>query len=535
MRSMLQFMRKHAKNWMMKVILILIIIVFIFYFGSMAGREKTKAIATVGDKQISYADLRKEYENLLDLYRRQYGESLTEETIKKLNLKQMALNNLINQTIALQKAKELKIEVSNEEVQNAIVNFPSFQRNGVFDKRIYQQALRNLRMAPEDFEEVQKNAMTVAKLEGLMQESVKVSDGEVLDLYRIQNEKTDLAFIKVPCQDFRSRVKATNEDLERFLSDRGESFRVPERLQVKYLFFRGEDYAGNVKVSDAEVKEYYDQRGDSFTKKGGRKASLAEVKGTVTAVLRQSKALDLAQAEAKKARNFIYQDENFDEYAGKNHLAVRASEPFSKNNPPRELTAIKELAQYLGSLKADQITPVLSTERGFFIIKLISRKDSHIPKLAEIRPEVEKRFAQIESQKLCQREAEDIVGRLRKGAGFGDVAREKGLKTAETGFFPQGANIPRIGTSREIAMAVHQLSAKKPYPEHAFLVEGQYVILRFKDRKLEERDFEAKKAGLRQFLTRLKENLYLQSWITDTKETLTKAGKLKISEEAAKL
>ncbi|MBW2673708.1 MAG: SurA N-terminal domain-containing protein [Deltaproteobacteria bacterium] len=34
---MLQLMRKHARNWLMKVVLGIIIIVFVFYFGSMRG------------------------------------------------------------------------------------------------------------------------------------------------------------------------------------------------------------------------------------------------------------------------------------------------------------------------------------------------------------------------------------------------------------------------------------------------------------------------------------------------------------------
>jgi len=35
---MLQLMRTHAKNWLMKVVLGIIIVVFVFYFGSIAGK-----------------------------------------------------------------------------------------------------------------------------------------------------------------------------------------------------------------------------------------------------------------------------------------------------------------------------------------------------------------------------------------------------------------------------------------------------------------------------------------------------------------
>jgi peptidyl-prolyl cis-trans isomerase D len=532
---MLQFMRKHAKNWLMKLLLGLIIIVFIFYFGSMGGREMAADVAKVGGKAISYVDFRKEYENLIDLYRRQYGENLKEETLKKLNVKQKALDNLIHQAIVLQKAKDLKIEVSPEEVQASIASYPAFQRNGVFDNRLYQHALRNVKMTAGDFEDAQRNGILTLKLEGLMRESVKVSDREVREFYRVQNEKTNLAFLKVPCQNYRSRVKASDADMEKFLTEQGESFRIPERMQVKYIFFRDDDFARSARISDEDVKNYYNLYGDSFRRKDGKIPALADVREKIISAIRKSRALDTAQTEAKKARNTIYENENFDEYARKNNLAVHTSDPFTRNNPPADLAIIKDLDEYLGTLKADQMSPVLSTPKGFFLIKLISRKSSHIPRLAEARSEVERRYTDMESRRLCRKEAQDILNSLKKGGDLNRLSREKGLRVDETGFFAQGARIPKIGESRELAQAVFQLSAGKPYPDEAFSVDGNYVIIRLKDRKLEGRDYESTKAGIAQFLLRFKEKLYFQSWIAETKEALLKEGKIKISEEFEKM
>lgn len=534
-RYMLQFMRKHAQNWLMKVILLVIIIVFIFYFGSMGGREKAGNVATVGDKTITYTDFKKEYEGLLDIARRQYGDQLTEETLKKLNLKQAALNNLINRSVILQKAKDLRIHVSNEEVQALIASYPAFQHNGVFNPRLYQQILRSLRMSAEDFEAAQKSEMVILKLNALMQETVKVSEGEVRDFYQLQNEKTNIAFLKLPCQTFRGRVKATDADLETFLSNQGETFRVPERLQVKYLVFRSEDAAQGVKISDQEVRDYYERHRDSFKKKDGKIAAQDEVKGKISSALRQNRGLIAAQDEAKKARNAIYQEENFDEYARKHHLTVHTSEPFSMNHPPGDLGAVKNLGEYLGNLKPDQMSQVLSTPKGAFLVKLLSRRNSYIPKLAEIRGEVERRYAEAESLRLCRKEADDLLVRLKKGEDLGQISQGKGLRYEETGFFGQGIRIPKIGESPDIARAVFQLSAKSPYADQAFPVDGNYVIVKFKDRKLDAKDFESGKVQVARFLLRLKENLYTQSWIAETREDLLKAGKIHISEEFAKM
>jgi peptidyl-prolyl cis-trans isomerase D len=534
-RHMLQFMRKHAKNWLMKILLLVIIIVFIFYFGSLGGKEKAGDVAKVGGKAISYVEFRKEYENLIDLYRRQYGENVSEETLKKLNLKQKALDNLIHQAIVYQKARDLKIEVSPEEVQASIASYPAFQRNGAFDKRLYQHALRSIKMTAEDFEEAQRNGILTLKLEGLIRESAKVSEREVREFYRVQNEKTNLAFIKMTCQNFRSMVKASETDLEKFLTEQGEAFRIPERMQVKYIVFRGDDFARSARISDGDVRNYYDLYMDSFKRKDGKIPPLADVKDKITAAIRQGKGMDEAQAQARRARNTIYQDEKFDEYARKNQLNVHTSDLFVRNHPPKDLAVIKDLDDQLGTLKAGQMSPVLPAPKGFFLIQLISRKTSHVPRLAEVKSEVEKRYAEVEARRLCRKEAEDILSRLKKGEDPVQVAREKGLRPDETGFFGQGTKIPKIGESRDLAQAVFQLSERKPYPDQVFSVDGNDVIIRFKGRKLEGGDYESQKRGIAQFLLRFKERLYFQSWIAETKEALLKEGKIKISEEFEKM
>ena len=113
----------------------------------------------IDGKPIVYADFQREYQNMLDMYRQRFGQGLTEEMLKALNLKQQALDNLINQAVILKKAEEMNIRVTDEDVKAAILAYPAFQRNGVFDQRIYEQTLRSNKMTPEEFEENQRKMM----------------------------------------------------------------------------------------------------------------------------------------------------------------------------------------------------------------------------------------------------------------------------------------------------------------------------------------------------------------------------------------
>lgn len=533
---MLRSMRKHARNWLMKLLLGIIIIVFIFYFGSIRGRQQAESIATIDNKIISYTDFRNEYQNLINLYRQRLGNNFTDDMLKKLNPKQQALNNLIDRTIAVQKADELKLSVSDDEVRAFILSYPAFQTNGTFDNNKYQQILRHYRMSPEDFEISQKMTFKIAKLDKLIKESVKASEKEIHDIYRIQNEKINLEFIKIAVNGFKKRVKPTDADLKRHFEKNREDFRVPEKIQVKYIAFLEEDFADTIDVQDEEVKDYYDLNKTKFLKSSDESLPLHEVKDKIIAEIRSMKGMDAAWSEAKKAHDTIYQEDNFEDYAKKNNLKISETGFFSGNNPPPGLVQIKDVNKHMFGLQEGEISPVLSCPKGFYVIKFVSKNPSHIPALSEAGKAVEKDYLERESQRLCRKEAEEILRRLKNGEDISRLSREKRLKISDTGFFVPNPNIPKIGFSENFQEALFQISENNPYPDDVFNVDGNFVIIKFKEaEKLNDKDYETKKAELKYLLLRIKEQECFQSWIEETRTSMMKNGKIIITKDISEL
>ena len=154
------------------------------------------------------------------------------------------------------------------------------------------------------------------------------------------------------------------------------------------------------------------------------------------------------------------------------------------------------------------------------------------PALKEIEPEVEKQYRETEAKRLAQKEAEALLARLKKGEGLEAVAREKGLKVKETGLFQPGGAVPSLGSSAELTEALFQISEKKPYPEQAFLVEGNYVIIRFKERgKLNDTEFAAQKDAIAKYLEQQKKNETVKAWIEGSKAALIKEGRLEYTRD----
>lgn len=534
---MLQFMRKHAQSWLIKVLLALIIVVFVLYFGSTRWREPAEALVTVGEKVITFSDYRKEYQNLLDMYRQRLGANLTEDLIKSLNLKQQALDNLVNQTVLMMKAEEMGIRVSDEEVRAVIAMQPAFQRDGVFDAKRYEQLLRYQRMSPEDFEALQKKALQTAKIQDIFRQGVKVSDQEMQDIHRLQSERINVELFKLPSRACRGKVSASREELEKYYADRKDDFRIPARVQVKVLAFPAESYLGKVDVSPEEIRSAYESNKGKLPAVKGQPPPLEAVKGRIAEEIRLMKAMGHAAEQAKKAHDTIYQEENFEAYAAKNGLRVQELGFFSARELPAELRAIRDAETRIFSTRTGEITPVLSSSRAHYVIKVSARKDAVTPPFEEVRKDVEERWAAGEALRICRKEAEAALERMRKGEDFRAVAREKGAEVVETGLFAPGTEIPKAGASPELINAVFQLSEKAPYPSEVYATgDGTLVIPRFKERKrVDDGSWEKQKDILKVILLRAKEAEYFQAWLKEVREGMEKDGKIKMSENVQKL
>ena len=198
---MLKFFRKHARGWFMLAIIVIIILVFVLYFGSNRGSRSADAIAIVDGKVISEAEFHNEHGKMLDMVKLRYGSKLTPEELKMMNLKQKVYDNLINQQIIIAKAADLKLQISNDELRNAITSIPALQTDGIFDERKYHQMLRYTKSSADDFEATQRINLTASKIESLVREGIKISDQEIYDLYtHCKIKKSILGLYKFPAR-----------------------------------------------------------------------------------------------------------------------------------------------------------------------------------------------------------------------------------------------------------------------------------------------------------------------------------------------
>jgi peptidyl-prolyl cis-trans isomerase D len=451
-----------------------------------------------------------------------------------MDLKRKAYNDLLNRYIISAKAAELKIQVSDEELRNIIMSMPVLQTNGVFDERKYQQILRYNRLSAEDFETLQRFEITANKIETILREGIKISDQEIYDLYALQNQKINVNFVQISGKDIKKKITPTQAELEDYLKRNSNLFRVPEQSKLKYIFFAGDSFPPN--ISDPDIKDYYSTYKNKYKTKDGKQLSLVDVEGTIVKELKKTRGMQNAYMEAKKAHDIIYQEDNIEAYGNKNNLKINNVEFFPINKPPQEFAPIKNFASIVLDLQKNEISKVLTTENGYYLLKVIDKKPSYVPKLNTIENEVRGRFIESEMQILAGKEAQSILEKIKSGETLDKIAKENGLKVNETGFFLPGNTIPKLGSCQDAAEVLFQISANKPSAEKPLFINNAYVILKLKDvSKLDEKDFEAKKTLYQKIMISIKREEAIQTWLEGNKTAMIKEKRIKIKKQVEDL
>lgn len=167
---------KLASYIILVAITVIIIATFVFWGIGPKDKQQQPVVAQVNKEKIFIQEFWRAYDNE---YKRMSESGSSKEDIEKLKLKDKVLNSLIDRTVLLIAAKDAGITVSEKELQDTIITTPYFQKNGVFDKGVYERALKLNRMTPQSFEGMMREDLLVNKMTRLIGETTELSSEDI--------------------------------------------------------------------------------------------------------------------------------------------------------------------------------------------------------------------------------------------------------------------------------------------------------------------------------------------------------------------
>ena len=194
----------------MKIILWAVVVAFIgtiFVVWGMKGEYAFKSpqtLAVVNGEEISYSEFYPLWQKQLDQYREIYKDKFTDEMTG--NLKEMIVQQLVMQKLMLKTAKNMKIDVSIEEIAKKIKKYPVFlNKDGSFNEEKYNEIIKNTNVPWNEIEKEERNSLVMDKLQDLIINSVKVSDEEVRFDYIMSKETVKAKYIFVEFEKFKEK------------------------------------------------------------------------------------------------------------------------------------------------------------------------------------------------------------------------------------------------------------------------------------------------------------------------------------------
>jgi peptidyl-prolyl cis-trans isomerase D len=443
---LLSLMRKHAQSWIIKFMIALIAVVFIFYFGYSFHSDERLKVAEINGEPISRVQYERAYRNIVSNYQNQYKSMWSDNLIEVFDLKNKALEALIEQKILIQEAERLGLMVTKNEIREKILNNPNFFMDGRFNESRYRSVLSSyFHISPEAYEEDLSKNLLHQKLVQFLTTFLVPSDQDILDHYRYINEKIKLSFVKFSPDEYKSSVEKDKESVKAFFEERKENYRKPEKIKIGYIEISPKQFKDKVELDEDLLTGYYESNISIFTQEKQVKASHILFKVADDASPEDQKKVEEKAAsvleKAKKGEDFAELAKQFSDDTTKSKggdLGYYTESQMLKDFKD------KEFADAVFSLNKGAISDLVKTDYGYNIIKVEDIRDESVKPYPEVREQIENTMRQNSSMDMAKSRALDLIDQMPYEIDLKEYASDHGVPYSSTDFFSESELIPVI-------------------------------------------------------------------------------------------
>ncbi len=472
---MLDGMRRKTRTWGIKVLFAIIILVFVFWGVGGFRISKRGVLAKVNGEPILVKDFFKVYQSEYDRLLKQ-RPNLSSEDIKKLGLKKMVLNEMINQRLLLKKAEDLGIVIPDEKLREKITSMNVFKnKKKVFDPNRYKMILVANNITPMEFESLVKRDMRLKELKKYITSSVTVTDKEVRDLYDFVMRQGKIEYVGFDIKDFLDKVSVSDKEIKKYYAENKDRFKEPERIQLRYIKLTPDVLAPLMKVSDKEIEKYYNENRSKFFEPEQRH---------IRHILIRIKKQDKGGVEARKlALSILEKIKNGADFA---KMAKKYSQGPSATRGGdigwiKKGDTVKPFEDLAFSLKKGEVGGPVKTIFGYHLIKVEDIKKAHYQSLNEVKDKIRDILAREKANDNIEEFLDKVLDTVFSSNNLQDAGNKLSLPIMTTKLLSKSEMINQLHIKPDDVEQLFLMENNKIYETPIIIDNGYMIVQKIKD------------------------------------------------------
>ncbi len=431
---MLQSIRDHTHGWIAGVIISLLILSFALWgiHSYLEAGCNNNVIAKVNGVEITRNQLAVAYERLHRQLQIQFGAKYVLPLQAEADLKQRALQTLIDIQVLQQASFKQDYRISSRQVDGFLQSIPEFQVNGEFSIARFQQALTVTMFSANDFLNMIQTSLLIDQPRlGILLTSFALPS-EVENIISLVGQERNIQYVVIPQERFTKQpMNITDAAVKAYYAEHQNEFKTPEQVSINYIVLSLKDLSSTIHPTDDALKSFYNDYSNSFASPPewqldelviplGAKATdqeIADAKNKVDAIV---KAADAGTSFAELAEKYsVTRIDKTKSWVPLNQLPVELQKNISSLTKPNQISA-----------------PVRIANNGIVIAKVVNYKEPAALPFEKVKDKVKEAYA--------RQQAEERFGDLREKLAnatyehpdsLAEAAKELGLVVKTSALF----------------------------------------------------------------------------------------------------
>lgn len=234
----MQWIREKFGATVVTLIIGLISLVFIFYgvFAPKAtrGMHEGSVAGTVNGEAISLREYQQSLNQRLEFFRKMAGGKVSEDQLRAFRVQESVFRELVQRKLLVQEAHRMGLSASDEEVKQAILEIPTFQKDGKFDLIAYKQTIEASPYGSTgNFEKLVRDDLSAQRWGEFFMRRIHVSDAEARQEFTMTHNKRNVKYVLLTNENGRKGIEVKSEEIKKYLSDASKMNLVKSQFEAR--------------------------------------------------------------------------------------------------------------------------------------------------------------------------------------------------------------------------------------------------------------------------------------------------------------